>query len=368
MEIYIIIYTLMFLYFLLYGNIIISHPNNYWRYVSANILVFTIIEGSRYLRGIDYHHYGLYFSHPEYKILEEDIGFETLNNVLRLFSHDIHFAFIMYAFITIVSLCLFIKPFKELYGIVFINMLIFIIHPSEWIIRQFISISIVYASFGLFFIKKLKLFALFALVGCTIHYSSLLLLLSFIILNLFRKPIPIKISVPAIVLIMSVFSIDAFVDVLFSELEKTNLSIFQDYSYFVYVTRSDEFLTSNSAGTITGNRSLITTLLNLLFYLSVFYEGYRLLKKSEDKKIIVIYNMFVIGSLLYELFLKYELYSRLFRPLELVGFIVTAFIISQRQKCNYKWTWLYVILFLFMNAVSFIYFPKDNYYKFIWDK
>lgn len=368
MEAYIIIYTIMFLFFLMYGNIIFLHSINYWRYVSAIIIVFTLIEGSRYLRGIDYHHYGIYYSHPEYKGLEEDIGFEFLNNILRLFSHNEYFAFLMYALITIVSLCIFIKPFKELYGIIFIHMLIFIIHPSEWIIRQFISISIVYASFGLYFEKKIKLFCIMSLVGCSIHYSSLLLLLSFVMINTYKRPIPLKISLPAIVLIMCVFSVDAIVDNLFSVLEKTNLSFFQDYSYFVYMTRSDEFLTSDSSGLVTGNRSLITTVLNLLFYISVFFEGYKLLNKSEDKKYVIIYNMFVIGSLLYELFLKYELYSRLFRPLELVGFVVTAYIINRRQQCNYKLTWLYVIIFLFMNAVSFIYFPKDNYYKFIWDK
>ena len=369
MEVYIAIYLFLFLLYYLYGWLLCTHKDHYWRYSIIPMAAFIIIEGSRYLRGIDYRHYGLFFSYPELLRVKEDIGFEYLNSFLRQFSNDQHLAFIVYALITICCLFIFVKPFRSLYKIVFVIMLAFIIHPSEWLIRQFISVSIMYAAISKFIEGKYKSFLLLSLIGITIHYSSICLLLFFIgSFVLFKKPISYRVSIPLIILIMLVSSADFVANQISFLLNNIQIPFLGGSSYLTYIDRSDDFLNSKAAGTVTGIRSIWTNLFNLLFYIVTFRECYHLLMKYNDKFVLPIFNLFVIGSLLYEFFLKYELFVRLFQPMELLGFIPVAYVIRNHRQCRYKLSYLYLILFVVLNISRFIFFPAEKYYLFIWDK
>lgn len=368
METYIIIYSFFFILYWVYGDILSRHKKKYWILSLIPILSFTFIEGSRYLRGIDYQHYSLYYSYPELLRVKEDIGFEWLNEILRYIGIDEYLSFTVYALITIISLCTFIKPFKDIYKVVFVVMLTMIIHPSEWMIRQFISISIMYAAFALFIEKKYKYFIPIAFISISIHYSSLFLLIAFVIAFYIKKPISSKYSIPIIVLIVTFGSADFFANYISEILNSFNLPFLAESSYITYIDRSNDFLNSKAAGTVTGIRSVYTNIFHLLYYIVVFGESFTIMQKIRLEKIIPIFNLFVLGSMGYEFFLKYELFVRVFQPMELLGFIPASYIIKYRRYCFWNFSYLYVIAFILLTAIKFIFFPEGNFYHFIWDK
>ena len=69
-----------------------------------------------------------------------------------------------------------------------------------------------------------------------------------------------------------------------------------------------------------------------------------------------------------EFFLKYELFVRLFRPMELLVFIPVSYIIINKNLCRFKMTYLYIVLYTILIAGRFIFFPLEDYYYFIWTK
>lgn len=369
MAIYIIVYIFLFSIFLIQGRNISYHQTNYWRYAIFPIIAFSFIEGSRYMRGIDYRHYALFYSNPELMRIKEDFGFEILNETLRTISTNPWFAFTIYALITIVCLFIFVKLFTEVYKVIFLLMLVFTIHSSEWIIRQFISIAIMYAAIYFLIMKRYKVFFVFSLCSVCIHYSSIFFL-SVILLCylLLRKPIKWQITVPIMIIVMLLSSANLIADLISKVLNAANLSFLDDSSYITYIERSDQFIDSQAEGIITGNRNVFTTLLNLLFYISLFMEGYYVLSKKKLCKVFLIFNLCVVGCIGKEFFLKYELFVRLFRPMELLMFVPASYIIINKNLCRFKPTYLYIIIYTILIAGRFIFFPSEDYYHFIWTK
>lgn len=369
MAIYIIIYIFLFSVFLIQGRNIFHHKASYWKYSIFPIIAFSLIEGSRYMRGIDYSHYALFYSNPELMPIKEDFGFEILNNALRTISTEPQFAFTIYALITIVCLFIFAKQFVEVYKIIFLLMLVFTIHSSEWIVRQFISIAIMYAAIYYLTEKRYKIFFIFSLCSVCIHYSSIFFLTITLLCYLFlKKPIKWQITVPIITIVMLFSSANLIADLISKILNAANLSFLDGSSYVRYVEKSDQFLDSQAAGTVTGNRSIFTTLLNLFFYISLFVEGYHVLCKKKLYNVFPFFNLCVIGYIGKEFFLKYELFVRLFRPMELLVFIPVSYIIINKNLCRFKMTYLYIVLYTILIAGRFIFFPLEDYYYFIWTK
>lgn len=368
MAVYILTYVLLFYIYYIYGSYIKS-KKKYWLNSIVPIALFSFIEGARYLRGVDYAHYALFYSNPYLMKIEEDIGFEYLNNFLRTISTEPQLAFTVYALITIVSLFIFLKPFNEIHKIVFFIMLVFTIHSSEWIIRQFISIAIMFASISFLIQRKYTSFILFAFLSCSIHYSSIIFL--FIILFFYflvKNPIKWQYSVSIIIIVMLFNFSDVITNLISKLLNTLNLGFLEGKSYLSYIERSDDFLNSNSAGKVTGERSIYTTILNLLFYIISFIEGNEILKKYNIKKAILIYNLFIIGSIGTEFFLKYELFVRIFRPMELLAFIPVSYILISSKSCKFKISYYYILLFVMLTMGKFVFFPPENFYLFIWDK
>ena len=321
------------------------------------------------MRGIDYRHYALFYRYPELMNVKEDFGFEILNNVLRTISTDSQFAFTIYALITIVCLFIFTKQFTEVYKVIFLVMLVFTIHSSEWIIRQFISIAIMYSATYFLIMKKYKVFFIFSLCSVCIHYSSIFFLIVISLCYLFlKKPIKWQISVPIIIIVMLFSSANLIADLISKILNAANLSFLDGSSYVRYVEKSGQFLDSQAEGTVTGNRSVFTTLLNLVFYISLFIEGYYVLSKKKLCNVFLFFNLCVIGYIGKEFFLKYELFVRLFRPMELLVFIPVSYIIMNKNLCKFKFAYLYIILYTILIAGRFIFFPPEDYYHFIWTK
>lgn len=369
MVIYIIVYIFLFSIFLIHGRNVSCHKTSYWKYAILPIIAFSLIEGSRYMRGIDYRHYALFYSNPELMLIKEDFGFEILNEALRTISTDPQFAFTIYALITIICLFIFAKQFTGIYPIIFLLMLVFTIHSSEWIIRQFISIAIMYAAIYYLMMKKYKLCLVFSLCSVCMHYSSIFFLAIILFCYLLlKRPIKWQITVPIIIIVMLFSSANFIADFISKVLNAANMSFLDGSSYVRYVEKSDQFLDSNAAGTVTGNRSVFTTLLNLLFYVSLFIEGYYVLYKKKLHKISLFFNLCVIGYIGKEFFLKYELFVRLFRPMELLVFIPVSYIVLNKNSCRFKITYLYIIIYTTLIAVRFIFFPSEDYYRFIWTK
>lgn len=366
-ELYIIIYLFLFIFFYLYGGFVKS--GDYVVYLKSLlpiIIAFTIVEGLRYNRGIDYESYALHYDHPETIITTQDVGFDILNKTLQYFGFDSVGSFLVYAFIIIVSVSILLKTFPEIWKVGFVMMLIALILPSEQLIRQFISISLIYCGIGLYLQGNKKVSIVIMLSALSVHYSSIIFIVMIIAAFLYKDVLPLKLSIPVFFIVGIFLPADVVLGPIGDVINKY-MAMDEGSSYSNYVDRSDDYLNANASRDMFA-RSLATTVVNIIFVITTFIEGYYLVIRSGLTKYRVVYNLFVVGTILYEFFHMFELYKRLFIPAYLLWFIIASLILSNKRILKFSFSYYIIIIYAIAQSVRFIFLPEDELFYFIWDK
>lgn len=355
----------MFSFFLLRGKKVdFSSITRYINGVLPFIVVFTVIEGLRYGRGVDYLAYARHFDFPSTITHTQDLGFDLINKFLHLLNFNSVGAFLVYAFVTIISLCVFVKAFPELKKYLFFIMLVAILPSSEWMIRQFLAISVGYAALLFLLQRNYRPFVIFTLISISIHYSNIIFFSIILLVFFYPKVIPLGVSLPLIFLLSSILPADFVLGGLGNTISHY-FSMDQNSSYASYVDRSDDFI-SGKASNDKFKRSVVTMVINYVFYLVMFVEGYFLIKKQNLSKYRVIYNAFVVGSICFEFFITFELFKRMFQPLYWLWFIIAAFIIANKKCLKVKGAHYIIWAYVLAQMSRFVF--SAELYGFVWDK
>lgn len=366
-EIYILIYLLLFGSFLFFGRkAYYKGYGSYWKSITPIIILFTLSEGLRYGRGIDYYLYALHFDHPETITTTQDFGYNVLNTCLHYLNFSSVGAFIVYALITIVCLCILMKGLPEIWKHGYVIMLTALILQEEEMIRQFLAVSIIYSGLASVLENQLKRAGIIFIAGITIHYSSIIFVGFIAIAYYYKKIIPLKISIPAFILMAYILPADTILGPI-GEYLNLLMSHDQESSYASYVNRSDTFLTSKAAQDQFA-RSITTTIINFIFVITMFIEGYYLVIKEEFQKYRMIYNLVVVGTIFFEFFHMFELFKRMFSPMSLLWFVIVGLIMANKRELKYSFSYYVVLLYVVAQAARFIFLPADEMFYFIWDK
>lgn len=338
------------------------------------IIVFTLNEGLRFGRGIDYNYYAIAFKQNLINHNSTwDPIFLFIANLLGYLGISWQGYVILMSFTLILSCAIFLNNFRDVSKWAFPLFAIFAL-PAENLMRWFFGFSFILIGTSYLLkrndIKRIYIFLLFSSIAFFIHFALLPIAVIFYILTYIRRPI-IK-PLPAIILFFTIgiafktSFMEQFVDLmqLFSISERA-----ESYQY-----QAEYWLTGGFAGV---EKSPFPKYYELLLFIINVYWGYKLTKIHEHKYTFV-YNIFLIGFITFPICHQIELLTRYNNLFCIFQFIILAYIIQflindiKRVKNQTRKIAVFFSVLVVLNFVRVQIFTPladtPNHFLYIWDK
>lgn len=337
----------------------------YWKNAIIPIILFGVIEGCRYGRGADY----LWYMEQYYSILnpieQQDPLFMWIYEKLFLLNVPFYGVVVIFASIWITCIYILASDYKETrpWGILFF--LVFSLILFESAIRQFLSLSFILLAFHYLNKKDYFLFSVASIIACSIHLSSIIYVILFIALSLYKKCFNWKV-------ILSLYLFFVFV----WDFSKSNtlVSIFTivdlgSSKLNSYVINSESWF-SASAAQEELVRSFPVKCFSAILDSFVIVCGYKTFKLLNRPSLYFLYNLAMIGILgIYSAF-TFEITRRIFFPLYYFsGFILAYALIYKHLYANSQ---KYIIICLLVKLLILFLWIKNILLShagqlFIWD-
>lgn len=345
------------------------------------VLGFTLNEGLRYGRGIDYNIYShIFYDVPDRKIDLYEPIFRNLIHLLRFLDMPFQMLVMIMSFTLIVSLVVLVLNFREAAPMALPAFPLFFIQPEN-IMRWYFGLSLVLIGWSFMLRNKGRkdtiLFWIFVILGMMIHYGMILLPIGYVICNRIKKPI-----------MKPWLSITLFLIVGLAFQSKMMLVFSNMVNVFTLVSDKASGYVAHAEQWLTGGASVLMfrafpKMLELIIYILVVCYGYRLVDKLKSHKFVCLYNVFVVGFIVLPIGNQIEIFSRYQQSIFLTIYILIGYIfyyLKRRDGALFKspikhlykpW---HAMLFLYIMAsvymVRFVYqgFKKVEYQQlYIWN-
>lgn len=340
------------------------------------ILTYTLNEGLRYGRGIDYNLYGMSYEELEAgRESDWDLSFQYIARFLISLNIPWQGYVLLMSFVFILATIILLKSYKEVLPYALPLYALFSMSHVENMVRWYMGFSFV--MIGLSFLLEgekgaNKRFWLFSAIACTFHIALLPLPVVFYLLQ--RKE---KVLLTPIWVCILYFGIGFFFQTEFMMrfVELANImgmmlggvsERFQNYG-----DDAEYWLTGGFAGAEA--RSAFPNKQEILFLLCVVWLGYKVIK-DFDKKYIFVYNMFVVGLLTNPIALQIELVGRFNAPFMFFRAIVLACIIKHvfvnKTIMVNQMAWLFSLLIVLNMGRKILVTPftqDPDKYLYIWN-
>lgn len=339
--------------------------------------IFIIAEGLRYGRGVDQvGNYGPFYLHclsPKLYSQDMESLFVWLNQIVYHVDFTIGIIpfgliFVVYAIIFWICLWILYKDYRHITK----GFLLFAIfstnYLTEWTIRQGVSFSFIFLCLHFLEKKKWIWTIICSIIVFGIHHgnvvSVLLIVCCYFLLN--KKAFSWKITVPIFIILEYSMQVSTFLNIvqnIFSVVDLSGLGgNFQGYIEKGAFAQEAEFAKEWERGNL-------TQFMTVAFYSALIILGSLVCKIKPDK--IFIYNVFVIGIMIFEPFKLAGTVSRLFLgpstlwfiPLSLVLFRYKDLVHIKPHICMISKFIIYIYLILFYGRYVFLN-PEANY---IWN-
>jgi len=322
---HIVLFSLLFIVYIFWGKYNANRGGAaFWLAAIIPIMLYVFVVGSRYGWGADYMLYMLQYEYPYLDILENaksQIVFTWFNELLKLMRFNYVGAYMVYSFIFITGAFVLLRSYgdtsKYMYCFLIPATLIFI----TGIIRQGVGLGFICMALAFFHNRKWLYMILAVLIAFNIHSVTVVTFGTIIgIFFIFKKPIHYSISIPLLVFFTLVF--DAmqltFIADLISDLSIGN--IFQKY-----IDRSDLWFGENAIREDV-TQGAFAQMMSLLYQISLFYLGYLALKAQNNKQVLYMYNVVVIGIIFFRAVFNFEILRRIASPMQMFYFIPLGYI------------------------------------------
>lgn len=358
---------LLFLIYFLCNKYLRRTKNSYWKIAVLPILIFTIEEGLRYGREIDWCVY-----HNVYMDIANgiDTGHELLFTLIwKAFSVVNAPYYIVIACCScffIYSFFYLFKPHKEYLFLIIPICILYEADSATNLIRFFMGLSFLFIATRDFLDGKRTRAIIFSTCAVLTHIG-LILLLPLVWLIITRKRI---ISKPFVTIAISILLI-----VFFDKSVLANFSfifdIFQGVERFAhYRTEASLWITSNGGHAFEGRDMITNFVASIPLFVTVYY-GYKIAKM--DKEYIKFYNLLIIGLYLRYISLGLELlgrYTLYFYPFYSFYIGITLFFLLKTKKNIFSTiSLILIIIFIGMKFYSFCAPPynEDMLLRYVWD-
>lgn len=368
---YFLLNLLLLLVFIAVGNKVTFGKKE--KYIWICVVAFTFVLGSRYLRGNDFLRYQHSFLYDDD---ESQIIFTAFNCFLRSIGIGKYYFLYVYSIPFIVCALTFLRNLRPYAYYLFPAFLLAFIFFDEYCIRQALGFSFVFMYMHHLFrpeekvcIYKKWVWCLFyAVLAYGIHSVNVL---SIVIVTcayfISFTTISWKISIPGYIL--AAFYLGLFFDWSYLENGLILLGGISD-KFSVYTDRSSLFFSEN-AFQEEYSRSLLGQILSAVSHCSLFYLGYKTIKKKCNSRMYcTLFNVYVIGTILDVGFWNYELIRRVFDPILAFWCFVISFVWVHRKEMQYS---LFERLLMFAIPLPFIrdylsyLLERGEMTLFIWD-
>lgn len=335
----------------------ISYKNNgnkyFWYYAIVIIAAYTLIEGLRYNRGVDYAHYAAELQRDIYA--GDGLSREPLYDFIVLFFRStgipFYFGFMLYSFMLISSLMLVLKKMPA-YAFVALPIFYALTWDSaETFIRQFIAIAFVL--YALYFYLNGQRKLMYAMLICVplSHLSGLIAVGPFL-LFVYMKPEK-WIKTPAYFLAIYVISYLVWDLAIFDQIsdliQQFDIGDKSSTNMDYYVQHSDEWFSTDSSlsdkNASQSNKNIVISIAQFISNCMVIWFGYYAMLK--DKKLGIVYYFSFIGILLMqiagdlELWLRFGWWFIYLVPIMIAGIIANI---------HFSFVWRWPVYFIFALA------------------
>lgn len=335
------------------------------------ILAYTLNEGLRFGRGIDYNLYWqCYLDFARGLDTHQNIGFIVIQKLFLFFNLPFQALVMFMSFMFILGTLLMMKHYREVVVFALPLWALFSKGTVENMVRWYLAFSFI--MIGLSFLmsheKRSKhKYLLFCFIGCTIHYAIFPIPLVFYFLYFRKTPLISPIKVIFAFAIISIFFETSFM-LRFVGVVNYLGTISEKFS--VYSENAEFWLTNNALGTDSSNIGAI----NILFCVFLAIVGYKSSIQAGEKYVFA-YNLFLIGFMFRGLTVRVELLGRFdhifFFYRAIVFATILKLVILRMIMVRYRFVVMSLSIFFLM---PFVFTPlitpfKSNpmKYLYIWD-
>lgn len=386
--------NLFLFWIMLYEGKMVAKGKSYWKYCWWAILFFTLIEGVRYGRGVDYMHY---IDVYKFDLEKDQVLFTSINNVLKSIGVSPELSFMFYAFPFICGAMAMMKPMRKYAMYIFPLFLMSIISMHEAFIRQMLAMSFIFmyivelnAVIDELLSKKIKVRQIFplaflAIIAYSIHSIAIVGIFVITLAILFlRKPLPWIYMVP--LLLIGKFYIAKNFD--FGYLNSLlNLLGASSDKFSSYTENADRWF-SEDAMQDAYSRNVLIEFLEAFGCCALIYLGNKLLRhvwqgvEKSSKQVssismegniglyVSLYNVFVIGYIILETFYNLEIVRRVAHCWDIYWFVPMALVLYYRKNKLFNGFDKFLMLgffFWFWEYIRFLFVWSETP-MFIWDK
>ena len=349
----------------------LEDQNNYWRYTSPVIVVYSLVEGLRYMRSWDYPHYmqdltGELFS--DYK----EVLYILWTDLFKFTGLPFWVGFVFYSAILIISFCCLVKLYPKSAVWAFP---LFLIIPSQStnLVRMYLAMAFVL--FGIYYIqtgrKKIGLGNMLASVG--IHFSVLPIIFILLFLLFRESKLNKRIGFILISSYIALFILwDAsFFDIIAQWVSSIDISEYSQGQ--VYFDNAENWF--GTAGDITSKYSgfskagFIMSTLNMIVPLYIIYYSFRAYMVKPQLKVLfwctVVAFMIKLIANDMEIYMRFYYWMTCLIPI-MIGEAWSTVVMRAWEKIIFVFVvgfYYYVAYFLY-----FMFVPSMTGYGFIWDK
>lgn len=386
--------NLFLLWIMIYEGKLVSKGKYYWKYCFWIILFFTIIEGVRYGRGVDYMHYIEVY---KFDLEKDQVLFTSFNNILKSIGISPEFSFMFYAFPFICGAMAMMKPMRKYAMYMYPLFLMSIISMHEAFVRQMLAMSFIFMYIvelndiiDELLDKKIKIKSLlplvfFIVIAYSIHSIAAVGIFVITLVTIFlRKPLPWIYMIP--ILLIGKFYVSKNFD--FSYLNSI-LNFFgaSNDKFSLYTENADRWF-SIDAMQDAYTRNIFIEILETFGCCALIYLGNKLFRNSlpeiEGQSIkksdislgvntglyISLYNVFIIGTVILETFYNLEIVRRVAHSWDIYWFVPMALVLYYRNNKIFNGVDKFLMLGFFFwvwEYIRFLFVWSDTP-MFIWDK
>lgn len=336
----------------------------------AAILAYTLNEGLRFGRGIDYNIYWRDYDHLAAGWqLEKEPVFIFLQQFFISLDLPFQALTLFMSFMFILGVLCLMRNFKMVLPLALSLFVFYSLSNVENMVRWYLAYSFILIGLSFLLYEKHlnRKYIFWCVIGCSIHLAIIPIPFIFYILYL-KKGVLLHpfISIPVFFLIYFLFDTQIMLN--FADLMNfitSTTGAFENYS-----ERTEYWLTGGFAGIEKSGR---IAPIDLLYNCTLTFMGYKAVRQM-GRNYIFAYNLFVIGMLIYPISLKIELVERYDRIFYFFRGVVSASAIYMyiiwKRITTYYIVWIPTIL-IYVSSIRGIVTPlkvNEKFLLYVWDK
>ena len=363
---YVILIFILFWIAIAVGKRLQDVRNKYWKTAFPFVLVFTFVEGLRYLRGVDYLNYALIFKYQGEPSSLTELIYLFVQQSFHALNVPYWFPFVFYSLAWCLGLLYLLKDYRQSIKYILPLFVLLSLGAFETFIRQSFAWGFVFMFMSELLKDNYKKALLFVICSVLIHNGAFVFILIILCVRLIKRP-----ANPYLMILLYLFGMVAFNASNLSYLASliAKIPYLGDTVFGSYIANADRWFSADAVRDKFA-RSLLTKVGTSFFDISIIILGYLKIKYMRDTELkrnsLFYYNLFCLTVALLQFVFTIEIPKRILTTFYGFAAFVLAWLFVDKTLINKYKSW-YALLQLYL----VVYFLKEILFAsnqlFVWD-